>query len=132
MKRTLLALMLAVSFAAPALANPMSSLAPADRYFGRLKMSILGVRNSLRDLSARADADPEAADHIFDKAVLVEDALRDWQAHFPRDPWIPKYAYALAELYGKLQTDDAQTRKDETLNWLIASYPNSEYALQSR
>jgi hypothetical protein len=132
MKRTLLALMLAVSFAAPALANPMSSLAPADRYFGRLKMSILGVRNSLRDLSARADADPEAAEHIFDKAVLVEDALRDWQAHFPRDPWIPKYAYALAELYGKLQTDDAQMRKDETLDWLIASYPNSEYAVQSR
>jgi hypothetical protein len=132
MKRTLLALMLAVSFAAPALANPMSSLAPADRYFGRLKMSILGVRNSLRDLSARADAEPEAAEHIFDKAVLVEDALRDWQHHFPRDPWIPKYAYALAELYGKLQTDDAQMRKDETLDWLIASYPNSEYAVQSR
>jgi hypothetical protein len=57
---------------------------------------------------------------------------RDWQAHFPLDPWIPKYAYALAELYGKLQMDDAQTRKDETLNWLIASYPQSEYALQSR
>ena len=60
------------------------------------------------------------------------DALRDWQAHFPRDPWIPKYAYALAELYGKLDMDDAQTRKDETLDWLAASYPQSEYALQSR
>jgi hypothetical protein len=132
MKRIFLALLLATSFAAPALANPISNLAPADRYFGRLKMSILGVRNSLHDLSARADAEPEAAEHIFDKAVLVEDALRDWQAHFPRDPWIPKYAYALAELYGKLDMDDAQTRKDETLDWLAASYPQSEYALQPR
>jgi hypothetical protein len=132
MKRIFLALLLATSFAAPALANPMSSLAPADRYFGRLKMSILGVRNSLHDLSSRADAEPESAEHIFDKAVLVEDALRDWQAHFPRDPWIPKYAYALAELYGKLDMDDAQTRKDETLDWLDASYPQSEYALQPR
>ncbi|MDB5093068.1 MAG: hypothetical protein JWO85_1169 [Candidatus Eremiobacteraeota bacterium] len=132
MKRIFLALLLAASFAAPALANPISNLAPADRYFGRLKMSILGVRNSLHDLSARADAEPEAAEHIFDKAVLVEDALRDWQAQFPRDPWIPKYAYALAELYGKLDMDDAQTRKDETLDWLVAEYPRSEYALQPR
>ncbi len=132
MKRIFLALLLAASFAAPALAHPMSSLAPADRYFGRLKMSILGVRNSLRDLAARADADPDSAEHIFDKAVLVEDALRDWQAHFPRDPWIPKYAYELAELYGKLDMDDAQTRKDETLDWLAASYPQSEYAQQPR
>ncbi len=128
MKRVVVALMLALSFTAPAFAENMSSLAPADRYFGRLKMSILGVRNQLRDLSIRADLHPEDADHIFDKAVLVEDALRDWQAHFPRDPWIPKYTYSLAQLYGKLGSDDARTRRDETLDWLAATYPESEYA----
>ena len=83
MKRVLLALVLALSFAAPALAQPTVNLAPADRYFGRLKMSILGVRNSLKDLAARADAHPEDAEHIYDKAVLVEDALRDWHAPLP-------------------------------------------------
>ena len=56
MKRTLLALALALSFVAPAIAAPTANLAPADRYFGRLKMSILGVRNSLKDLSERAVA----------------------------------------------------------------------------
>ena len=132
MKRIVLALILAASFAAPALAVPISSLAPADRYFGRLKMSILGVRNSLHDLSARADASPGDAEHIFDIAVLVEDALRDWQSHFPRDPWIPKYAYALAQLYGKLDIDEARVRKNDTLDWLIASYPESDYAQQPR
>ncbi len=128
MKRVVVALMLALSFTAPALAQNTSNLAPADRYFGRLKMSILGVRNQLRDLSIRADVHPEDADHIFDKTVLVEDALRDWQAHFPRDPWIPKYAYSLAQLYGKLDNDDARTRRVETLDWLEATYPESEYA----
>src|SRR5579885_1361744 len=53
MKRIVLALALALSFAAPAFAEPSANLAPADRYFGRLKMSILGVRNSIKDLSAR-------------------------------------------------------------------------------
>ena len=128
MRRIFLALLLAIPFAAPAFAEPSANLAPADRYFGRLKMSILGVRNALKDLSARADTHPEDAEHVFDKAVLVEDALRDWQKHFPRDPWIPKYAYSLAQLYGKLDYDDARTRKSETLDWLIATYPESEYA----
>jgi hypothetical protein len=132
MKRIVLAFALALSFAAPAFAEPSANLAPADRYFGRLKMSILGVRNQLKDLAARADAHPEDAEHIFDKAVLVEDALHDWQRHFPRDPWIPKYAYSLAQLYGKLDTDDARVRKNDTLDWLIATYPESEYALLPR
>ena len=128
MRRILAALVLALSFATPALAEPSANLAPADRYFGRLKMSILGVRNALKDLSARADAEPDQYEHIYDKAVLVEDALHDWQRHFPRDPWIPKYAYALAQLYGKLEMDDARVRKNDTLDWLIATYPESEYA----
>jgi hypothetical protein len=129
MRRIVFALLLATSFAAPAFAaEPMANLAPADRYFGRLKMSILGVRNALKDLSERATARPEEAEHIFDKAVLVEDALRDWHAHFPRDPWIPKYAFSLAQLYGKLDFDDARVRRNDTLDWLTATFPESQYA----
>ncbi len=132
MRRYLLALLLAFSFATPAFAEPAANLAPADRYFGRLKMSILGVRNALKDLAARADAHPEDAEHVYHKAVLVEDALHDWQKHFPRDPWIPRYAYSLAQLYGKLDMDDARVRKNDTLDWLIATYPESEFAQLSR
>ena len=128
MRRILLALLLGISCAAPATADSFANLAPADRYFGRLKMSILGVRNSIKDLAARADAHPEDAEHVFDKAVLVEDALRDWHAHFPRDPWIPRYAYSLAQLYGKLDIDDARVRKNDMFEWLVATYPESEYA----
>ncbi len=128
MRRILLALLLGISFAAPASANSFANLAPADRYFGRLKMSILGVRNQIKDLAARADAHPEDAEHVFDKAVLVEDALRDWHLHFPRDPWIPRYAYSLAQLYGKLDMDDARVRRNDMLDWLNATFPESEYA----
>jgi hypothetical protein len=131
MKRIALAIALALPVCAtvtPAFAQPMANLAPADRYFGRLKMSILGIRNELKDLSARIDAQPGDAEHVYDKAVLVEDALHDWQRHFPRDPWIPKYSYALAELYGKVATDEARVRRNDTLDWLIATYPASEYA----
>ncbi len=131
MKRIALALALALPMCAtvaPALAQPTANLAPADRYFGRLKMSILGIRNQLKDLYERLAAKPDDAEHVYDKAVLVEDALHDWQKHFPRDPWIPKYSYALAQLYGKIATDDARVRGNDTMDWLIATYPESEFA----
>lgn len=128
MRRWLLALAIAISFAAPAFAQPSADLAPADRYFGRLKMSILGVRNSIRDLTARAEANPADAEHIFDKAVLVEDALRDWHAHFPRDPWIPQYGYGLAHLYAQLDYEGARIRQSEMVSWLISTFPRSTYA----
>jgi hypothetical protein len=117
---------------APAYARPANDLAPADRYFGQLQMSILGVRNSLKDLSLRVDARPEEASQVFGKTVMVEDALRDWSQKFPNDPWIPKCLYSLAELYRKIDTEDARVRKNDALDWLIASYPTSDYAKMGR
>lgn len=132
MRSMVLALGLALPVAAttmpPAMAVPMSSLAPADRYFGRMKMSILGIRNSLKDLTADADLNPQNAGHIYDKVVFVDDALRDWHRHYPRDPWIPKYAYALASLYGKLGTGQAHAHRVATMRWIAASFPRSQYA----
>lgn len=136
MKHVVLAAVLTVACGAttlPAFAAPTSSVAtpsvaPADRYFGLLGMSILGIRNSLKDLSALADGHPEEAMHVFDKAVQVEDALMSWARQFPRDPWIPKFSFSLAQLYGKLDLDEARTRKALIFDWLSGTYPESEYA----
>jgi hypothetical protein len=113
-------------------APPTNALAPADRYFGRLQMSILGVRNSLRDLALQVAAHPEDGQRVYDKALLVDDALHDWAKKFPNDPWIPKYLRALANLYGQLDTDDARVQRNDTLDWLISAYPTSDYALIGR
>jgi hypothetical protein len=134
-KRSLIAIALASSFlssAAPALAQPTIAIAPADRYFGSLQMSILGVRNALHDLSQQLDAHPEDAAHVYAKAVSVEDALRDWSKKFPNDPWLPKFTYSLAALYRKIDTEDARVRWNDTLDWLIAGYPASDYARMGR
>ena len=113
-------------------AQPANELAPADRYFGQLQMSILGVRNSLHDLAQRIGARPEEAAAVYGKTVMVEDALRDWSQKFPHDPWLPKYLYSLAELYRTIDTEDARVRKNDTLDWLITSYPMSDYAKMGR
>jgi hypothetical protein len=136
MKRILLTLTLCLSVSSliplPARAVDMSWLAPADRYFGHLKMSILGIRNALNDLSARIDVYPEDAEHVFDKTLLVEDALHDWQHQFPHDPWIPKYAFTLAQLYAKIGTDGAREHRHDMVVWLLATYPQSEFAALAR
>ena len=131
MKHVVLAAALSVlcgATAVPTFATTTSTLAPADRYFGRMQLSILGIRNSLKDLAALADAHPEEAEHIFTKAVVLEDALMNWANQFPRDPWIPKFTFGLAQLYGKLDLDEARTRKIFMLDWLIGTYPESEWA----
>jgi hypothetical protein len=65
--------------------------APADEYFGRLKMSILGVRYVINVVDYRAEnaTDDDARD-LCHKLMLTEDALRDWQAKYPDDAWIPR------------------------------------------
>lgn len=122
----------AVSAAAPAPAQPAAAVAPADRYFGRMQMSILGVRNSLHDLDVQLDAHPEDGAKVYDKAVLVEDAMRDWAEKFPSDPWLPKFIHSLAQIYRKAGTEDARVRSNDALDWLIAAYPASDYARLTR
>jgi len=110
--------------------------APADEYFGKLKLSILGVRNLVYDIDARAnDATEDVAANFCHKLILAEDALRDWQAKYPDDVWVPKFGYAMLKDY---ETIDSTMIADEShaasihaidlANWLGAQYPDNEFA----
>jgi hypothetical protein len=124
---------------APALAAPTPSprpvipkvvylkyrVAPADEYFGRLKLSILGVRNTLRDLGARAAADPAHATAVLGPAGLTEDAIRDWEAKYPHDTWIPPALLSLERVYARVDSDDARARAQAVMARLVHDYPTS-------
>jgi hypothetical protein len=56
-----------------------SKVAPADEYFGRLKMSVLGISNVIKDMRLRVEADAEKTPSIFGSLAMVEDAVRDWE-----------------------------------------------------
>ncbi len=81
-----------IALAGPARAASMRDLAPADEYFGRLKMSVLGIRNELGTLERRAESGDRDVAALAGKLALVDDALRDWRAHYPRDTWLPRYS----------------------------------------
>jgi hypothetical protein len=110
--------------------------APADEYFGRLKLSILGVRNMIYDIDARADNAPEeVAANFCHKLILAEDALRDWHAKYPEDAWVPKFGYAMLKDYETIDSDmiadeshAASIHAIDLANWLGTVYPDSEFA----
>jgi len=103
-------------------------VAPADEYFGRLKMSVLGIANELNKLQSQVDGQPEMSASVLDPASLVEDAIHDWERHYPGDPWLAKDVYKLTHLYANVRTDEGHTRAVRGIAWLRAKYQASGFA----
>ena len=95
-------LTLAGSVAAPVPAAAASRVAPADEYFGRLKMSILGIRNQLVNLETKSRYRGANRSALMGEATFIEDAMRDWSAKYPGDPWIPGFRRRLQLVYVRI------------------------------
>jgi len=100
-------------------------VAPADEYFGKLKMSILGIRNTIKDQGLKVDVDPDKAPSTSNAIALTEDAIHDWEHKYPCDSWLPGTLYALERFYLKIHTDDGVKHVHATFSWLRHDYPKS-------
>jgi hypothetical protein len=130
-----LALCIAAFFATlmPAMAqDSLRGLAPADEYFGHFKLSVLGIANTIRDAGARMDSGTDPRTMLSGPLSFVTDAIKDWEAQYPSDPWIGKDLLALESVYLRMPTDDGFRLASQTEAWLIADYPNTNYASQGR
>jgi hypothetical protein len=107
-------------------------VAPADEYFGRLKMSILGIRNQLHDLDARLQFSPEKSEDVIGSASMVEDALHDWEHKYPADPWLAKDVFQLMQMYSRIHTTHGRQVTAHTLHWLLQRYGKTTYASQAK
>ncbi len=102
---------------------PKCRVAPADEYFGKLKMSVLGIRNTIKDQGLKVDYYPDKADMTLNAIALTEDALHDWQRKYPCDSWLPGSIYALEHFYAKLHTADGVKHVHATYAWLRHDFP---------
>lgn len=130
-----LAFCIAAFFAslAPALAqDSLRGLAPADEYFGHYKLSVLGIANTIRDAGARIDSTADPRTMLTGSLSYVTDAIKDWEAQYPTDPWIAKDLLALEAVYLCVPSDEGFQLASQTEAWLIADYPNTDYAAQGR
>jgi hypothetical protein len=105
--------------------------APADEYFGRLKMSYLGMNNTFRD-SAISAGDHTTDARIVGKVALAEDALEDWARKYPRDPQLARTYFLALQIERKLWLKPNQDRAWVVLNRLGHDFPNTYFGKLAR
>jgi hypothetical protein len=114
------------------LAQLGATTAPADRYFGKLKMSALRIRYETMQLKRRYETHELLPDQTLHFLLLTEDAFRDWARNYPKDPWLASTGYAMAQLYGELPGTLARDRAVSLFVYVKSSFPKTSYARESR
>lgn len=104
-----------------------NKIAPADEYFGRLKMSILGIANTIKDQTVRFDRRPEEMESEMSTIGFAVDAIHDWEHKYPSDPWIAKSLFYLERFYNRIPTDTGRSQAKATMAWLVHDFPNTWY-----
>ena len=80
--------------------DELKASAPGDEYFGRMKMSYLGINNTFRDDLVRA------GDYTTDPKILsginfADEALTAWSHKYPNDPQLARSNFLAFEMYRK-------------------------------
>ena len=113
-------------------AAPHIVVAPADEYFGRMKMSILGITNSIRDTGMREGFDPAHAANYYNGLALTQDALQDWARKYPNDGWIPRRAYDLSHDFWMMHTPQGNAAAQRCRSLLFRQFPHNHWAVIAR
>jgi hypothetical protein len=106
--------------------------APADRYFGKLKMSALRIRYETMQLKARYETHALLPDQAIHLLLLTEDAFQQWARLYPKDPWLASSGFAMAQLYEELPGMLARDHAVALLIFVKSSFPATAYARRSR
>ena len=100
--------------------------APADEYFGKMKISYLGMNNTFRD-AAISSGDHTTDPGIINKVAFAEDALEAWADKYPHDPQLARTYFLATQVERKIWTKDAQDRAWVNLNRLVKQFPGTYF-----
>jgi hypothetical protein len=100
--------------------------APADEYFGRMKMSYLGMNNTFRDAAITA-GDHTTDPAIVAKVALAEDALEAWSRKYPRDPQLARTYYLATQVDRKIWIKGNQEQAWIYLNRIAKVFPTTYF-----
>ena len=115
----------AAAHAARVAAALYATMAPADEYFGPLKLSIIGIQNTMRDIGLRYKYNNDLAVPSFASTQLVESAVRDWAHRYAHDPQLPHNAYLLQRLYTQILLQKSRDRAAVVAQWMAVTFPTS-------
>ncbi len=116
---------------APPAGASVTLLAPADEYFGRFRLSILGIANALKLATDRLQAGADPHGICEGSLFSVGDAIAAWEHAYPQDPAIARDLLLLERTYVRAATAEARAHAAETERWLRRDYPNSAAARET-
>lgn len=112
-------------------ARPLTrAAAPADQYFGRLKLSNLGVRNVIHDITIEGDS-PLAIPKQIGRLAACDSALVDWANKYPRDRWLPSAMLKLAKLLKNKQQASLDAAATGLLFYMSSRFAGDRYGKQA-
>jgi hypothetical protein len=110
------------------IAKPLGNVqAPADEYFGRYRLSSLGVRNAIRDMTIEGDS-PLALPLQTERIAAVESALPAWADKYPHDPWVPSAIAKFAVFLISKRVAEYDRSALAFFSYLQWAYPKTWYA----
>lgn len=112
-------------------AQGVSGEAPADRYFGKLKMSALRIRYEIMQLRPRYETHKLLPEETLHLAELDEDAFYAWAASYPHDAWLASTGYLLAQLYEELPGPQARDHAVRSLTYVESHFPHTTYGKEA-
>jgi TolA-binding protein len=107
-------------------------VAPLDEYFGKMKMSPLGINNTIHDTNLRVHYDPAHAGQYYQTLEWAEDALHDWARKYPHDNWLPGRAYFMSHVFWQMHTPQADAAAERCRELLFRQFPTSHWAMLAR
>jgi hypothetical protein len=102
----------------------LKEAAPGDEYFGRMKMSYLGINNTFHDDAIRAGeytTDPK----VISSVSFADDALTAWAKKYPNDPQLARSYFLAFLMYRKVYTPQYQQKAWDYAHIVIKKWPTS-------
>ena len=100
--------------------------APGDEYFGRMKLSYLGINNTFHDETIRA-GDYTTNSGIISKVAFADEALEAWAHRYPGDPQLARTYFLAIAMYKKIYTQDAQQKAWDYMHILTSRFASTYF-----
>jgi heat shock protein HslJ len=104
-----------------------SPMAPADAYFGRLRMSYIGINNTFRDTAIQA-GDFTTEGGIVNRVNFAMDALSAWENQYPRDPQLARSYFLGQTTLKKIWLKPYQLQAWVYMQHIMKAFPGTFFA----
>jgi hypothetical protein len=103
--------------------------APGDEYFGKLKMSYLGINNTFKDMVIES-GEFTTSQNIVNKLNNAVEALGKWSAKYPHDPDLARSYYLGVLALRKVYVQAQQQLAWEYIQTILKRFPNTYFSKQ--